>query len=61
VCKMDYTAIWIENVYCVVEKQWYSEDGDVWLDANGNTIVCPSFLSARILLQCGPRSGTVVG
>lgn len=56
----EFKALWGGGKYAVIEKAWYSYDGNWWKYANGDAVCKPEFDECRITLNGGPRDGDVV-
>lgn len=58
---MDYRARWIDTQYVCGPpdgpEEWYSIDGDNWIDETGNDANSEKFQEANILLVGGNRDG----
>lgn len=57
-------AKWIDGQYVASPvggpEEWYSVDGDNWINEKGNDADSPRFHAARIVLCGGPRDGEKV-
>lgn len=58
-------ARWMGDQYVVVDTgtndEWYSADGDNWVDQAGVSVTHPAFAAASIVLCGGHRDGETVG
>lgn len=58
------TAKWIDGQYVASPiggpEEWYSTDGDNWINEKGNDADSERFHAARIVLSGGPRDGETI-